>query len=55
MAFSKAFPKRSDKTFYPRWEDVTLTEEEEKLVEQVAKTENMSLMKDCIEDAKKNI
>ena len=53
MAFSKAFPKRSDKSAYPRWEDVGLSEEEEKEVEALAREENIRLFQECIQDARK--
>ncbi|RMF05742.1 hypothetical protein D6764_03965 [Candidatus Woesearchaeota archaeon] len=52
MGFSKAFPVRSDKSVYPRWEDVELTEAEEKEVEALARSENIKIMKECIRDAK---
>ena len=52
MPFSKAFPKRSDKGAYPRWEDVELSEEEERLVDEAARIENIKLMNECIDDAK---
>jgi len=53
MAFSKSVPKTTDKSAYPRWEEVYLTEEEEKTQEKKCKIENISLMKECVEDAKK--
>jgi len=53
MPFSKAFPKRSEKAVYPRWEDVALSDEEEKLVEEAARVENINFMKECIDDAMK--
>ncbi|MBI4439770.1 hypothetical protein HY638_02255 [Candidatus Woesearchaeota archaeon] len=37
---------------YPKWEDVALTEEEEREVEKLCRVENIRLMKECIEDAK---
>ncbi len=49
MAFSKDFP-RPEKS--PNWERISLTTEEEKEVEKVARKENIELMKQCIEDAK---
>ena len=52
MTFSKSFPKQSKTSTYPQWEEVTLTEEEEKAEEQKSRTENIALMKECIEDAK---
>lgn len=51
MAFSKSFPKTSDK--YPVWEEVMLTGEEERKVEEEARAENIRMMKLCIDDAKK--
>lgn len=53
MAFTKAFPKRTDKTVYPRWEDVTLTQSEEQQEEEKARKENIDIMIRCIEDSKK--
>lgn len=52
MAFSKAFPKRSDKSIYPVWEDIFLTKEEERAVEDDCREENVLLMQECIADAK---
>lgn len=51
MVFSKSFPKTRDK--YPVWEEVFLNEEEERESEAKARDENIRLMKECIEDAKK--
>jgi hypothetical protein len=55
MPYTKAFPKRTDKSVYPRWEDVELSEEEEEKIEQEARKENVRLMAECIDDAKKLI
>jgi len=55
MAFSKSFPKKSKTSTYPEWEEVTLTDNEEKEQEQNSKSENIKLMKECIDDAKKII
>lgn len=52
MPFSKSFPKTSKTSTYPQWEEVSLTEEEEKAVEQISKAENIKLFKECIGDAK---
>ena len=52
MAFSKSFPKQSKTSSYPQWEEVTLTDEEEKQVSLKSKEENIKLFKECIEDAK---
>jgi hypothetical protein len=52
MAFSKSFPKKSDKSVYPKWDEVTLTKEEEISVEEECRQENMQLMRECLKDAK---
>jgi len=52
MAFSKSFPRTSKTSPYPQWEEIFLTEEEEKEVDEKSKSENIKLMKECIEDAK---
>lgn len=52
MPFSKSFPKQSKVSAYPQWEEVTLTDAEEKLEEGKARNENIRLMKECIDDAK---
>ena len=52
MPFSKSFPKTSKTSNYPQWEEIALTEEEERLVEQKSKEENIKLFKECIEEAK---
>lgn len=53
MPFSKSFPKKSEKSVYPRWEEIELSEEEEKSVDETARQENIELMRQCIEDSKK--
>jgi len=55
VPFSKSFPKQSKTSNYPQWEEITLTEEEEKAVEQKSKEENIKLLKECVDDAKKII
>ena len=53
MPFSKSFPKQSKTSAYPQWEEISLTEEEEKSVEKKSKEENIRLFEECIEDAKR--
>ncbi|KYK25202.1 hypothetical protein AYK26_06305 [Euryarchaeota archaeon SM23-78] len=53
MAFSKSFPKTTDKSVYPKWIEVFLTDEEEQEQEEVSRKENIKLMKECVDDAKK--
>ena len=45
MPFSKSFPRQSKTSTYPQWEEVTLTDAEEKLEENKSRTENIKLMK----------
>lgn len=52
MGFSKSFPRNIEGSNYPRWEEVSITDEEEKQEEERARQENISLMKQCINDAK---
>ena len=52
MPFSKSFPKTSKTSTYPQWEEVTLTDAEEKEQEVKSRAENIRLLKECIEDAK---
>ena len=53
MAFSKSFPRTIKGSSYPVWEEIFLKEEEELQVEKSCKEENITLMKECIDDAKK--
>ena len=52
MGFSKSFPRTVEGSTYPTWEEIKLTEKEEKEEEVRCRKENISLMKECIEDAK---
>jgi hypothetical protein len=52
MPFSKTFPKTTDKSMYPKWIEVVLSGEEEKTEEKKCRDENISLMKECIDDAR---
>jgi len=52
MTFSKSFPKTDKKTNYPSWEEVYLTTQEEREIDEKARAENIQLMKQCIEDAR---
>ena len=55
MVFSKSFPKRVEGSTYPKWEEVSLTDEEEKEIDQRAREENIKIMQECIDDAKRLI
>lgn len=52
MGFSKSFPRTTDKSVYPRWEEIILTDVEEKEQEVLARKENIQKMRECITDAK---
>lgn len=52
MPFSKSFPKTSKTSPYPQWEEIALTDAEERGVDQKSKGENIKLFRECIEDAK---
>ena len=53
MPFSKSFPRTVKGSNYPRWEEIFISDEEEALEEQKCRIENIHLMKECIDDAKK--
>lgn len=55
MSFSKSFPRTTKNSTYPIWEEIYLSDDEEKKVEVDSKEENLSLMKECIKDAKEII
>ncbi|MBI4979974.1 hypothetical protein HZC30_00280 [Candidatus Woesearchaeota archaeon] len=52
MPFSKSFARNVPGTNYPIWEEVVLTSEEEKEVEEQCKRENLILMNECLLEAK---
>ena len=53
MAFSKSFPRTVEGSNYPRWEEVYLSESEEQEEDKKCREENIEMMKECLEDAKK--
>jgi len=53
MVFSKAFPRQIKGSSYSVWEEISLTEDEERAIEEKARKENIGLMKQCLEDAQK--
>ena len=53
MPFSKSFPKTTNKSVYPKWVEVALTEQEEKEQEKISRQENIQLLKECLDDARK--
>jgi hypothetical protein len=52
MPFSKTFPKQVPGSNYPVWEEITLTEEEEKKVEEDCRITNFHVLDQCLEEAK---
>ena len=52
MPFSKTFPKTVPGSNYPIWEEVYLTEQEEREVEEQCRKENYQLMDVCLNQAK---
>jgi len=52
MAFSKTFPRKIAENAPPIWEEVFLTEEEEKEVEEMCRKTNFRLLDQSLEDAK---
>ncbi len=53
MAFYKRFPKRTEGSVYPKWVEISLSDDEEREIEQKAREEQIKLFKECIEDAQK--
>lgn len=52
MGFKKSFRKTSDKSAYPKWVEVELSEDEEKEAATTARQKNVKIMMQCIEDAR---
>lgn len=53
MAFTKRFPQERKGSPFANWKEVSLTKEEENKIIKAQKEENVTLMQECIEDAKK--
>ncbi|MBW2967477.1 hypothetical protein KY362_03245 [Candidatus Woesearchaeota archaeon] len=52
MVFSKSFPRTVDGSNTPVWEEMFLSAQEERQAEQVARQENLFLIRQCIADAR---
>ncbi|MBI2151363.1 hypothetical protein HYU21_01400 [Candidatus Woesearchaeota archaeon] len=52
MAFSKTFPKTIPGSNYPQWEEIFLTEAEEKEAKELCRKENFELLSECLNEAK---
>ncbi len=53
MAFSRRFPRDVKGSPYPVWEEVYLSDEEERQLEKEQRAANTRLLRECIHDAKK--
>jgi len=52
MSFSKTFPRTVQGSNYPIWEEITLSDDEEKDIERQCKRENFYLLDESIQEAK---
>jgi hypothetical protein len=52
MAFSKSFPRTVKGSNYPVWEEIFLTDFEEREQEELCRKKNIEIMNECINDAK---
>jgi hypothetical protein len=52
MVFSKSFPRQVEGSNWPKWEEIFLSAQEEREREQVARQENLFLIRQCIADAR---
>lgn len=52
MVFSKSFPRNVKGSNYPRWEEISISDAEEKEQEELCRVKNIKLMRECIDDAK---
>ena len=52
MVFSKSFPREIEGSSLPKWEEIFLSAQEEREREQVARQENLFLIRQCIADAR---
>lgn len=53
MAFSKRYPRSVKGSPYAQWEEITLSDEEEKKIDENARADNIRIFSECIDDAKK--
>jgi hypothetical protein len=52
MVFSRTFPREIPGSNFPKWEEMFLSAQEEREREQVARQENLFLVRQCIADAR---
>ena len=55
MAFYKRFPKATEGSVYPKWVEISLSDEEERDVERRAREGHIKLFGECMGDAEKVI
>jgi hypothetical protein len=55
MAFSKRFPRSVKGSPYAQWEEIRLSDEEEKQIDENARADSIRIFSECIDDAKKLI
>ncbi len=55
MVFHKTFPRTTDKSAYPVWEEIKLSDAEEEEQEAIARRENIGILNQSIDDAKEII
>ncbi|MBN1386554.1 hypothetical protein JW968_06310 [Candidatus Woesearchaeota archaeon] len=53
MVFVKSFPKTTEGSSYPKWVEITLSDEEEREIERKATQVHYAMMKQCLDDAEK--
>jgi hypothetical protein len=52
MVFSKTFPREIEGSNFPRWEEMFLSAQEEREMEQIARQEYLYLIRQCMADAR---
>jgi hypothetical protein len=52
MGFSKTFPRNVPGSNYPVWEEISLSSDEEKAVEEACKRENFRVLDQCLGEGK---
>jgi hypothetical protein len=52
MGFSRRFPRDVKGSPYPVWEEVYLSTDEERELEEQQRAENLEIMRECLRDAK---
>ena len=55
MGFSKRFPRSIEGSTYPIWDEIALSEKEEKEADKKAREDNLRIMEECLDDARQII